>query len=286
MFNAKGTRPPSFWVPGSYGFVESFISLASALGPDYPVYSFRARGNDGKRMPFARLEEMAAYYADQVKAIHPRGPYVLGGYSYGGLVALEMAQILARRGLRVGKLVLLDAYPPTEPIYRIMRDPKHNFEIKLVLANYLTGHGEWSQVIQREDLDGVPPRLHLAHLASLVAERGRTRMSRDDIFAYLQGATEVSEYAAESYATYRPSPYDASDVLYFRSQEGADDYIGGYDYVRPWEDIVRSRLRVIACPVKHADMTGERALEIILGPLKAALSEHEVRVAAPAAELS
>ncbi|WP_437483072.1 SDR family NAD(P)-dependent oxidoreductase [Sorangium sp. So ce1014] len=286
VFNAKGSRPPSFWVPGAYGFVESFISLAAALGPDYPVYSFRSRGNDGKRMPFARVEEMAAYYAEQVRAIHPGGPYLLGGYSWGGLVALETAQILARRGECIGKLVLLDTYPPTEPIYRIMQEPKHTSDIKLILANYLTGHGEWSQNITREDLDGVPPRLHLAHLATLVAERGRTRMARDEIFGYLRGATEVSEYAAESYATYRPAPYDASDVLYFRSQEGADDYINGYDYIRPWKDIVRSRLDVIECPVSHAYLTGERALEIILGPLKAALSEIEVRDAAPLVELS
>ncbi|AUX43601.1 uncharacterized protein SOCE26_050510 [Sorangium cellulosum] len=274
-FNSKGARPPSFWVPGSFGFAESFVGLASALGPDYPLYAFKARGNDGKRLPFSRLEDMAAYYADCVTAIAPRGPYLLGGYSFGGLVALEMAHLLARRGAHIAKLVLFDTYPPTRRIYEITQDPANASEIKLILANYLTGRGEGSQVITPADLEGVPPRLHLARLAALVGERGRMQLSPDEIFAFLRGASEVNDYASEAYVTYHPAPYTASDVLYFRSQEGTNAYIDGYDYLSPWRDIVRSELHVVECPAGHGQMMSPPALAVALPLLQAAIAEVE-----------
>jgi hypothetical protein len=157
------------------------------------------------------------------------------------------------------------------------QDPDNQLEIKLILASYLTGHGEWSRVIGRDDLVGVPPRLHMAHLAALVAERGKAGLSRDDAFAILRGASEVNDLASEAYVTYQPAPYDASDVLYFRSQEGVDAHIAGYDYLAPWREIIRSRLEVIPCPVGHAHMTSDKALPILIGPISAALAEIEAR---------
>ncbi|AGP33713.1 SDR family NAD(P)-dependent oxidoreductase [Sorangium cellulosum] len=274
-FNGKGARRPSFWVPGSFGFAESFLGLASALGHDYPLYAFKARGNDGKRMPFSRIEDMAAYYVDCVTGISPRGPYVLGGYSFGGLVALEMAHLLSRRGARIAKLVLFDTYPPTRRIYEITQDPGNASEIKLILANYLTGRGEGSQVITPKDLEGIPPRLHLARLAELVVERGRAQIPPDDVFAFLRGASEVNDYASEAYVTYHPAPYTASDVLYFRSQEGTNAYIDGYDYLSPWREIVRSKLDIVECPVGHAHLMTAPALAVALPMLKAAIAEVE-----------
>jgi len=71
----------------------------------------QARGIDGLDEPLARIEEMAEFYLDAIKKLQPRGPYVLVGYSLGGLVVLEMAQRLAANGENVALLAMLDAYP-------------------------------------------------------------------------------------------------------------------------------------------------------------------------------
>jgi aspartate racemase len=68
-------------------------------------------GQDGRRAPDT-LEEMAADYIREIQMLQPEGPYLLGGFSFGGLVAFEMAQQLTRAGQKVALLALLDPTPP------------------------------------------------------------------------------------------------------------------------------------------------------------------------------
>src|SRR5205085_10283071 len=161
------------------------------------------------KLPFARIEDMAAHYVDCMLRVQPSGPYVIAGYSFGGLVALEMARRVAASGQRVEELMLFDTYPPSPEIYAMTQDPANAQSITLILANYLAGHGPEGDVIKASDLDGVPARLHFALLTRLIRERGRTHMSEDDIFGYLRGSSEVNDYASQAYATYRLQPFDA-----------------------------------------------------------------------------
>jgi len=61
--------------------------------------------------PQDRIEDMAQLYLDELNKLQPKGPYILIGYSFGGLVTLEMAQRLSRAGENIGLLVLVDTYP-------------------------------------------------------------------------------------------------------------------------------------------------------------------------------
>jgi thioesterase domain-containing protein len=88
-----------------------FYRLAETIPTAHPIFGVQARGIDGRDEPFDRVEDMAAYYMDTLATLHPSGPYLLVGYSFGGLVALEMAQQMLARKQRVDLLVLIDAYP-------------------------------------------------------------------------------------------------------------------------------------------------------------------------------
>src|SRR5208337_2029496 len=105
-----GTKPAFFCVHGVGGNVLGFRELARLMSPDYPFYGLQAQGLDGKRPCFTRIEEMAAHYIQEIKTVRPEGPYFIGGYSLGGLVAYEMARQLRARGEPVGLVVLLDTY--------------------------------------------------------------------------------------------------------------------------------------------------------------------------------
>ncbi len=105
-----GSRPAFFCVHGVGGNVLNFRELAKRMGPDHPFYGFQAQGLDGARPCFARIEEIAAHYIQQIKSVQPRGPYFIGGYSFGGTVAYEMAQQLRASGEQIGMLALLDTY--------------------------------------------------------------------------------------------------------------------------------------------------------------------------------
>ncbi|MEO8425514.1 MAG: amino acid adenylation domain-containing protein, partial [Verrucomicrobiota bacterium] len=103
-----GSKPPIFFAHGVGGNVLNFQALARHLGPDQPVYGLQSRGLDGKELPFIRVEDMAAHYIGQIRFVQPEGPYYLGGMSFGGMVAYEMAQQLTRQGQKVSLLVMLD----------------------------------------------------------------------------------------------------------------------------------------------------------------------------------
>jgi len=102
-------RPPFFCVPGVGGNILGFYDLARELGPDQPVYGLQAQGLDGKREPLTRIEDMAAHYIKEIKAVLPEGPILLGGACFGGSVAFEMGRQLELKGHSVALLALFDA---------------------------------------------------------------------------------------------------------------------------------------------------------------------------------
>lgn len=106
------SRPPFFCIHGVGGNVVGYRDLARAHGADQPVYGLRAQGLDGVCAPFNRLETMAAHYVREIRLLQPEGPYYLGGLSFGGLVAFEVAQQLRARGQAVGMLALFDSSVP------------------------------------------------------------------------------------------------------------------------------------------------------------------------------
>lgn len=105
-----GTRQPLYIVHGAGLNVLLFNAVAQNLDPDQPVYGLQARGLNGVDEPFRSIEEMAAYYVAEIVKHNPSGPYSLSGFSFGGIVAYEMARQLVEQGREVGLLALFDAY--------------------------------------------------------------------------------------------------------------------------------------------------------------------------------
>ena len=107
----EGMRLPFFCVHGVGGNVVGFRDLARHLGNDQPFYALQPQGLDGKRECLTSIPEMAERYIQEIRKVQPEGPYRIGGYSFGGLVAYEMAQMLEAQGIEVSLLALFDTYP-------------------------------------------------------------------------------------------------------------------------------------------------------------------------------
>jgi len=107
-----GAKPPFFGVHGASGGVFFYYNLARYLSSEQPVYGLEAHGLDGKQASYTRVEDMATHYIREILTLQPEGPYFLGGYSFGGLVAFEMAQQLRAQGKKVALLALFDARGP------------------------------------------------------------------------------------------------------------------------------------------------------------------------------
>ncbi|MFF5336580.1 amino acid adenylation domain-containing protein [Streptomyces sp. NPDC013181] len=111
----EGSRPPLFCVHPAAGIAWSYAGLTGPLGADQPLYGLQARGLDGTRILPGSITEMAADYVARIRTVQPTGPYHLLGWSFGGIVAHEMAVQLQRAGQEVGLLAVLDAIPATAP---------------------------------------------------------------------------------------------------------------------------------------------------------------------------
>ncbi|HEU4322707.1 MAG TPA: alpha/beta fold hydrolase, partial [Roseiflexaceae bacterium] len=105
-------RPPLFLMHAVGGNVLDYAALLPHLDDDQPVYGLQSRGLYGDESPHTTIEAMAADYLDEIRAVQPHGPYALGGYSMGGLIALEIANQLRAKGETVALLALLDTIPP------------------------------------------------------------------------------------------------------------------------------------------------------------------------------
>src|SRR5690348_5581886 len=109
----RGTRTPVFGVGGHNGDVFCYRALAQQLGDDQPFFGLQPPGLDGQSEPLTRVEDLAAYFAEQVRAFRPEGPYVVVGFCAGGGIAFELARQLEQGGAVVELVALFGSPFPT-----------------------------------------------------------------------------------------------------------------------------------------------------------------------------
>ena len=105
---AEGARRPLFLIHPLAGLVFPYYELALHLGSDQPVYGLQSPGIAGEASPLIQVEAMAAHYLAAIRQVQPEGPYQLAGWSFGGKLALEMAQQLQKGGQSVALLAIID----------------------------------------------------------------------------------------------------------------------------------------------------------------------------------
>jgi acyl transferase domain-containing protein/thioesterase domain-containing protein len=108
----NGLKVPLFCVHAGGGDVLFYEQLATALGPNQPFYAFQSPYVTQSNLGEMTIEEFAALYIKEMRDFYPKGPYLLGGASFGGLVAYEMAQQLCAQGVEPPLLILFDTLVP------------------------------------------------------------------------------------------------------------------------------------------------------------------------------
>lgn len=151
--NPEGSKAPLFIVHGD----NSNYIISEYFGPDQPVYGFFHPGSEGERISFKNAKSMAANYLEKVQTVWPSGPYNLIGYSFGGILAFEMAVQLQKAGYIVQSLVLIDTLSPdaAKPVYsnlgvfqsiryKILRPIRRGLKRKIILLldnlYFIVGH--------------------------------------------------------------------------------------------------------------------------------------------------
>ncbi|MBV9772881.1 MAG: alpha/beta fold hydrolase, partial [Gemmatimonadetes bacterium] len=190
----------------------SYAALARRLGTDQPFYAFQARGVEGDEAPHATVEAMAADYLAHLRATQPRGPYRLGGWSMGGVVAFEMARRLEAAGEAVELLALVDSRAPGG--YRAPFDPDDpgllaGFALHLGLAPERIPLS-WAEAA------ALPPGERLRR--AWEAARAAGVVPEDVELAGFERLWAVFRANVAAAAAYRPGPCD-SDLLIVLAEE-------------------------------------------------------------------
>ncbi|HLX69830.1 MAG TPA: thioesterase domain-containing protein [Verrucomicrobiae bacterium] len=103
--------PPIFMAQGIGQSLLDFIGLTGYMDTERKIYGIQSPGSDGIAAPLDRMAELVSFHFDAIKAMQAKGPYFFIGYSFGGLVLLEVARRLLANGEKIALLTMLDSYP-------------------------------------------------------------------------------------------------------------------------------------------------------------------------------
>nr|WP_301542280.1 non-ribosomal peptide synthetase [Pyxidicoccus fallax] len=260
-----GSQRPLFLVHPVGGNVLGYARLARRLGPDQPVYGLQSQGLDGQQPSLESIEEMAALYLEAIRAIQPRGPYRLGGWSMGAVVAFEMARQLHARGEAVELLALIDPSPATADRVRV--DTEDAAQLVAHFARDMAGlaaRDAWSpdEPQGRQDVDTMLQRLLDAgrEAGLLVPEVGLPQ---------LRTLFEVFAGNLRALARYVPGPF-AGRVTMLRATEDAGNPARAVD--RGWAALATGGLRLQEVPGNHYSLLREPGVHVLAEHLAALLA--------------
>ena len=264
-----GAKTPFFLVAGMFGNVLNLRHLAQLLGGDRPFYGLQARGLYGDQPPHATLPEAAADYIAELRQVQPHGPYMLGGFSGGGLTAWEMAQQLRAAGETVSALVLLDTPLPLRPVLT-RRDKALIKAAELrqrgpgYLADWARSRWQWQM-------------------------RDRSVAATDGEHAFHNAEIEAAFRAALPLYDLRPWPGPAAlfrPPLDRHWQVSAGRWVSAArEYVYDDNDLTRfaPRLKVIEVPGDHDSMVLEPNVRVLAARMRAVFDAAETPEARAAA---
>ncbi len=266
----NGSKRPFFFLPGGEGNVLNFHDLARRMAPDQPLYGLQTRGLYGDRPPFDRVEDMAADHLESMRAVQPRGPYLLGGHCSGAMVALEMALQLQRRGERVAVLASCDAWAPAVLNVRIKTETflDDRVEFYSILA---AGFRYWFGVeigVNGEALHAIEPERRAAHFMDLARRHGAYTPDTPDE----RVERVLALYRAASYSDYVPAERFEGPITYLRARDSkfCETLTEG------WEDLSTQPLRLRMVPGNHVSLLTEPHVEALVSELRAAIAEAQV----------
>jgi amino acid adenylation domain-containing protein len=261
-----GSRHPFFCVHPVGGTVLCYRGLAAKLRDDQPLFALEAVGVNGDRLPIRSIEQMAREYLTAVRQQQPKGPYHLGGWSFGGIVAFEMAQQLRAAGEQAG-VILLDTWTPGS--LGDFEDAGDDATILRLLARALGDIAGRPFDLATDTLRQQGGRDQ--QLAHVVSEAHRMQALPPDVgVAQLRPLFAVVEANLEARRNYHPQRYSGRLVL-MKAAEALLDAPG--DETLGWHRFAEQGVEVHVVPGNHHTMLGEPNVDVLVGYLRPYLEQ-------------
>jgi amino acid adenylation domain-containing protein len=260
-----GGEEPLFLVHPIGGSAFCYAQLTRLLITERSVYGLETIVRDASS-PFADLASMAQAYVQRVRTLQPAGPYWLGGWSMGGLLAWEMAQQLKAQGEEVALLAMLDTFPP-EVMPKIDPDRLHQYAIAKLRADLTESLVEQAP----DDADGIVKTLEA--LRVLLVEQGLVDQGRSsEELARMLAAYEQNFWAMQNYEV---RPFDQK-LLLFAAEAGVPDYLSS-----AWNDYSLGQAQCHGIAANHYTLMKADAIRVIANELSGRLDQSRYQEIRP-----
>ena len=271
---ASDRRPTLVMMPGIFALPFYLRDLAAALQADVDLVSISLPGLPASETPLDSIESQAEFVIANIRRLQPRGPYYIGGHSYGGTVAYEVARRLRNEGEGVPVVILGDTVRTRTDLAAFQTDAvAYTAMVKGLIALYGTAIGRDDSILA----DG-PPREIYDRLAAELAERGI--FGPIDLPADRMAAMFMANFRA--LGRYRPLPMPG-DLDLLRTDGGFPaeflDHEPGDSLEDPalgWSDLVEGQIAIHAIPGDHLSLMAPETLQAtaaIIRRLMAAMSQ-------------
>jgi amino acid adenylation domain-containing protein len=236
-----GSRKPFFCVHAHMGHVINLRNLSMHLGPKQPFYALQLPGLDRQNRPPTSMTEIAQQYLAEIRGVQKKGPYFLGGYCYGGLVAMEISRLLQQAGESVSLLALIDTRCPLGP-------PKSSRRFRLGKLWHRVIFGKkihWRNIVENYCIDIVhSARSVVLHIIwRYFVKRGQL------VPRFLREPQILLEMIEKDYV---PQPINCKAVVLVASQEA-----GVLQTDEMWENLIKESVTIHQIPVAASEMLRE-----------------------------
>lgn len=247
----EGSKPSLFMVHAAGGGVKAYYELAKHLAPLQPLYAFQNLHPEIPNRQPDSVEDLAKQYATVLSDKH-EGPYLLGGWSMGGVVAFEMALQLVTAGKEIPLVVMLDAPACALAKFpnRRVSDPEYQ-PSPLVLARMMAAEaGIHLQV--SDDIEGFAPR---EQLDQILRELKSLKLIPSDFdHAAISSVLATFSNNLRILRGYVPKPY-SGHVVYLRAESSEGNFAAEIDDpIRGWQSACHNAVEFHSVPGNHFNM--------------------------------
>lgn len=263
----EGSKTPFFCIHPVGGNILCYMELARYFGPDRPFYGLQAAEVKGNGNGFTRIEDLAAHYLQAIRAVQPAGPYLLGGWSFGGVVAFEMARQLKEQSQQAAHVVLLDSWAPVLSRRRVLDNVSPSDLVARFLSDIAGISGKELTVG-----DDLLQHLDTQQQLRFILEQATLHniLPADMDVGQLALLFNVFENNARAFQAYSPSSLElGSRVILFKATDAKNEALDGP--VLGWDEFLLDRLEVHNVSGDHYTMLANPNARELAGHLRAYL---------------
>lgn len=268
----KGSKPPIVLIHAVGGEVLYYEPLARALGSDQPLYAFQSKLANQAVIEPITIEELARSYVDEIQRRFPGGHHILGGHSFGGLVAFEMAQQLLAQGLEPRALIMLDAViPGCSEIFR------RSTQVANLWGNLR--NGGLTYLARKLRAKRIYLTEQYVRRMTLTLSRGLQVMGRrlPEKLRYLL----VEEAHIEAMSKYQFRPYGGDLQLIRATDIGVGSLSEERDPELGWGKLVKGKLSIYDVDAEHSNIVIEPYVKSVADQVRQILADTETNLHEP-----